>query len=151
MGGDSDSSALTIESGDEGGAPETPRESVVTGTDAGTEYAEDEDAEMRDPSPGKEASLSVQSREDAYQVLLLLMIQLKKRLHGQHAVDHQKQVDLGDGVHQRGGPRRRVARRRGNDDGSRIVIGFLVLCIRFLAILIYLLDVDLPSTLSWIY
>lgn len=50
--GDSDSSALTQESGDEAGAMETPIESVVTGTDAGTEYAEDEDVEMRDPSPG---------------------------------------------------------------------------------------------------
>jgi len=49
--GDSDSSALTQESGDEG-LP-TPRESVVTGTDAGTDYAEDEDVEMRDVSPGK--------------------------------------------------------------------------------------------------
>lgn len=51
--GDSDSSALTQESGDEAGAVETPMESVVTGTDAGTDYAEeDEDIEMRDPSPG---------------------------------------------------------------------------------------------------
>lgn len=53
MGGDSDSSALTQESGDEGGPePETPRESVVTGTatDGGTEYGEDEDTEMREPS-----------------------------------------------------------------------------------------------------
>ena len=50
--GDSDSSALTQESGDEAVAPQTPMESVVTGTDAGTDYAEDEDVEMRDPSPG---------------------------------------------------------------------------------------------------
>lgn len=57
VGGDSDSSALTMESGDEGGEPETPRESVVTGTDAGTEYAEDEDAEMREPSPGEHISV----------------------------------------------------------------------------------------------
>lgn len=56
VGGDSDSSALTMESGDEGGEPETPRESVVTGTDAGTEYAEDEDTEMREPSPGEHSS-----------------------------------------------------------------------------------------------
>ncbi len=48
--GDSDSSALTQESGDEGAVAETPRESVVTGTDGGTEYAEDEDTEMREPS-----------------------------------------------------------------------------------------------------
>jgi len=54
--GDSDSSALTQESGDEAGAVETPIESVVTGTDAGTDYAEDEDVEMRDPSPAHEAS-----------------------------------------------------------------------------------------------
>lgn len=52
MSGDSDSSALTQESGDEAVAPQTPMESVVTGTDAGTDYAEDEDVEMRDPSPG---------------------------------------------------------------------------------------------------
>lgn len=51
VGGDSDSSALTQESGDEGVA-ETPRESVVTGTDAGTEEPEEEDTEMREPSPG---------------------------------------------------------------------------------------------------
>lgn len=51
IGGDSDSSALTQESGDEG-LPATPRESVVTGTDAGTDYAEDEDVEMGEPSPG---------------------------------------------------------------------------------------------------
>ncbi|KAF8964413.1 hypothetical protein BDZ97DRAFT_1919096 [Flammula alnicola] len=56
VGGDSDSSALTLESGDEGGVAETPRGSVVTGTDAGTEYAEDEDVEMREPSPAQEAS-----------------------------------------------------------------------------------------------
>ncbi|KAK2465342.1 hypothetical protein APHAL10511_002696 [Amanita phalloides] len=50
VGGDSDSSALTQESGDEHTA-ETPRGSVVTGTDAGTDYAEEEDVEMREPSP----------------------------------------------------------------------------------------------------
>lgn len=55
VGGDSDSSALTQESGDEGGhVASTPRESVVTGTDAGTDYAEgdDVDVEIHDPSPG---------------------------------------------------------------------------------------------------
>lgn len=58
VGGDSDSSALTQESGDEGAAAAaaaaaagTPRESVVTGTDGGTEF-EDEDTEMKEPSPG---------------------------------------------------------------------------------------------------
>jgi len=56
VGGDSDSSALTQESGDEAVAPETPMESVVTGTDAGTDYAEDEEVEMHDPSPAHEAS-----------------------------------------------------------------------------------------------
>ncbi|KJA21240.1 hypothetical protein HYPSUDRAFT_42385 [Hypholoma sublateritium FD-334 SS-4] len=56
VGGDSDSSALTQESGDEGAVAETPRESVVTGTDGGTEYAEDEDTEMREPSPAREES-----------------------------------------------------------------------------------------------
>ncbi|EAU86071.1 hypothetical protein CC1G_07150 [Coprinopsis cinerea okayama7 len=49
VGGDSDSSALTQESGDEG-LPETPRDSVITGTDGGTEYGDDEDVEMQDAS-----------------------------------------------------------------------------------------------------
>lgn len=52
VGGDSDSSALTQESGDENAAG-TPRESVVTGTDGGTEFGEDEDVEMKEPSPGQ--------------------------------------------------------------------------------------------------
>ncbi|KAF4617708.1 hypothetical protein D9613_006107 [Agrocybe pediades] len=56
VGGESDSSALTQESGDEGGVAETPRESVITGTDAGTEYAEEEDVDMREASPAQEAS-----------------------------------------------------------------------------------------------
>jgi len=55
VGGDSDSSALTQESGDEG-VPLTPRDTPVTGTDAGTDYAEDEDTEMRDASPNPSAS-----------------------------------------------------------------------------------------------
>lgn len=42
--GDSDSSALTQESGDEG-VVITPRDSVLTGTDAGTDYDEDGDQE----------------------------------------------------------------------------------------------------------
>ncbi|TFY70654.1 hypothetical protein EVG20_g2348 [Dentipellis fragilis] len=50
VGGESDSSALTQESGDESVAP-TPRESVVTGTDAGTDYA-DGDEEEAAASPG---------------------------------------------------------------------------------------------------
>jgi len=54
VGGDSDSSALTQDSGDEGVTPFTSRESVATGTDAGTDAAEDEDVEMEespDPAP----------------------------------------------------------------------------------------------------
>ncbi|KAJ7863059.1 hypothetical protein B0H14DRAFT_2739141 [Mycena olivaceomarginata] len=50
VGGDSDSSALTQESGDEGVLPPTPRDSVTI-TEGGTEYGDD-DAEMRDVSPG---------------------------------------------------------------------------------------------------
>lgn len=50
VGGDSDSSALTQESGDEG-APTTPRDSVITGTDGGDD-GEEEDAEMQEASPG---------------------------------------------------------------------------------------------------
>ncbi|KAI0670839.1 hypothetical protein C8Q78DRAFT_1032262 [Trametes maxima] len=49
VGGDSDSSALTQESGDESVAP-TPRDSVATGTDAGTEYAEDEEEPRQSPA-----------------------------------------------------------------------------------------------------
>ncbi|KAI0365739.1 hypothetical protein BV20DRAFT_720008 [Pilatotrama ljubarskyi] len=49
VGGDSDSSALTQESGDESVAP-TPRDSVATGTDAGTEYAEDEEDPRHSPA-----------------------------------------------------------------------------------------------------
>ncbi|KAI0768994.1 hypothetical protein BD413DRAFT_478428 [Trametes elegans] len=48
VGGDSDSSALTQESGDESVAP-TPRDSVATGTDAGTEDAEDEEEPRQSP------------------------------------------------------------------------------------------------------
>ncbi|KAI0632066.1 hypothetical protein C8Q77DRAFT_1158742 [Trametes polyzona] len=49
VGGDSDSSALTQESGDESVAP-TPRDSVATGTDAGTEYAEDDEEPRQSPA-----------------------------------------------------------------------------------------------------
>ncbi|PCH40025.1 hypothetical protein WOLCODRAFT_136615 [Wolfiporia cocos MD-104 SS10] len=48
--GDSDSSALTQESGDESTMP-TPKESYATGTDGGTDYADDEDADGGEPSP----------------------------------------------------------------------------------------------------
>ncbi|KAH0832120.1 hypothetical protein J3R83DRAFT_13029 [Lanmaoa asiatica] len=48
VGGDSDSSALTQESGDE--AAFTPRDSVVTGTDAGTDY--EDEPEVQEVSPG---------------------------------------------------------------------------------------------------
>ncbi|KAJ7095826.1 hypothetical protein B0H15DRAFT_946387 [Mycena belliarum] len=51
IGGDSDSSALTQESGDEGMVPPTPRDSVATITEGGTEYGGDDDTEMRDASP----------------------------------------------------------------------------------------------------
>lgn len=52
VGGDSDSSALTQESGDESISPIPRTGSVATGTDAGTEYAEEEDAEGKGNSPG---------------------------------------------------------------------------------------------------
>ncbi|KAL4069955.1 hypothetical protein V8B97DRAFT_567916 [Scleroderma yunnanense] len=48
--GDSDSSALTQESGDEGAAF-TPRDSVLTGTDAGTDYDEDGEQEITPDQP----------------------------------------------------------------------------------------------------
>ena len=63
VGGDSDSSALTQESGDEGGegegTAETPKESIVTGTDADgrTEDGDEEDIEMREASSGQSFSL----------------------------------------------------------------------------------------------
>ncbi|KAI0071496.1 hypothetical protein K474DRAFT_1606845 [Panus rudis PR-1116 ss-1] len=44
VGGDSDSSALTQESGDESISP--PPHSVATGTDGGTEYAEEEEGDV---------------------------------------------------------------------------------------------------------
>jgi len=48
---ESDSSALTLESGDESVAP-TPKGSVNTGSDAGTDYGEDEDVEVAaSPAP----------------------------------------------------------------------------------------------------
>ncbi|GLB38347.1 putative chromatin modification-related protein EAF7 [Lyophyllum shimeji] len=50
VGGDSDSSALTQESGDEGIVGSQRAGSVVTGTDPGTDQAEEEDIEMREPS-----------------------------------------------------------------------------------------------------
>lgn len=49
---ESDSSALTLESGDESVAAPTPKGSVnTTGTDGATEYGEDEDVEVA-VSPG---------------------------------------------------------------------------------------------------
>ncbi|KAJ7069732.1 hypothetical protein C8F01DRAFT_1113761 [Mycena amicta] len=50
VGGDSDSSALTQESGDELAHSPTPRDSATV-TEGGTEYGGDEDVEMRDASP----------------------------------------------------------------------------------------------------
>jgi len=58
VGGDSDSSALTQESGDEG-TTGTGRGSVMTGTDGGTDYAEDEDVEVHQPSPGMSTFLKI--------------------------------------------------------------------------------------------
>ncbi|KAK7681514.1 hypothetical protein QCA50_015246 [Cerrena zonata] len=58
VGGESDSSALTQESGDESITPPPRMGSVATGTDAGTEYAEDEeqDAETHAKSTRKGTS-----------------------------------------------------------------------------------------------
>lgn len=56
VGGDSDSSALTQESAEDG-AP-TPKDSAFTGTDAGTEV-DDEDIDMQDASPGPSLSYSL--------------------------------------------------------------------------------------------
>ncbi|OJA09641.1 hypothetical protein AZE42_01384 [Rhizopogon vesiculosus] len=51
VGGDSDSSALTQESGDEGAAA-TPRDSIITGTEAGTD-SEEEHPDVQEASPGQ--------------------------------------------------------------------------------------------------
>ncbi|KAF8073721.1 chromatin modification-related protein EAF7-domain-containing protein [Lyophyllum atratum] len=56
IGGDSDSSALTQESGDENGGGSPRAGSVVTATDPGTDHADDEDIEMREPSIAPSAS-----------------------------------------------------------------------------------------------
>lgn len=52
VGGDSDSSALTQESGDEG-ATTTPRDSVMTGTEEASDEGEEDDADPREESAGK--------------------------------------------------------------------------------------------------
>lgn len=66
VGGDSDSSALTQESGDEGAF--TPRESVVTGTDAGTDYEDDPEAQEVSPGLLVERSLSWTDRDDFFSI-----------------------------------------------------------------------------------
>lgn len=108
MGGDSDSSALTQESGDEGGIAETPRESVVTGTDAGTEYAEDEDTEMREPSPGSYFCCSM-----AIFIIFITFIQPARNPRDRHEGDHQREGGE-DAVVRRLEGRQRVGRRRRN-------------------------------------
>ncbi|KAH7885207.1 chromatin modification-related protein EAF7-domain-containing protein [Phlebopus sp. FC_14] len=56
VGGDSDSSALTQESGEEGAAF-TPRDSVITGTDGGTDYEEDTEVQEASPAPGQSKAI----------------------------------------------------------------------------------------------
>ena len=65
VGGDSDSSALTQESGEEVAAF-TPRESVVTGTDAGTDY--EDDTEVQEISPGLWQSFSLGTIVTSFQL-----------------------------------------------------------------------------------
>jgi hypothetical protein len=108
VGGDSDSSALTQESGDEGGVAETPRESVVTGTDAGTEYAEDEDTEMREPSPGSYFCCSM-----AIFIIFITFIQRARNPRDRREDDHQREGGEG-AVERRLAGLQRVARRRRN-------------------------------------
>jgi MRG-binding protein len=57
---ESDSSALTLESGDESVAP-TPKGSVNTGSDGGTDYGEDEDVEVA-ASPAPPSAKPVRGR-----------------------------------------------------------------------------------------
>ncbi|KAH9997986.1 hypothetical protein BJV77DRAFT_1058893 [Russula vinacea] len=57
---ESDSSALTLESGDESVAP-TPKGSANTGTDGGTDYGEDEDVEVA-ASPAPPSAKPVRGR-----------------------------------------------------------------------------------------
>ncbi|KZT09133.1 uncharacterized protein LAESUDRAFT_647517 [Laetiporus sulphureus 93-53] len=76
VGGDSDSSALTQESGDESAVP-TP--SLATGTDVGTDYADDEDMDGRD-SPGELPSLSVRrTHQSIYRPTLSIQASQKRR------------------------------------------------------------------------
>lgn len=106
VGGDSDSSALTQESGDEG-ISGTPRDSVVTGTDAGTDYAE-EDIEMRDPSPGMFLPITV------YYLLTLVQHHLRRQNH--QGIDQKRRRRRGRREQQQ--LRIRLVRRKdGSDDG----------------------------------
>lgn len=119
VGGDSDSSALTQESGDEGAVAETPRESVVTGTDGGTEYAEDEDTEMREPSPGGYPSLSL-----SMFMTLTMCAQLERSLRALHGAGLRRPGE-GGGVDRREVRRRGEPKRRSASPSCNLLYRFL--------------------------
>ena len=78
---DSDSSALTMESGDESVAvAPTPKGSVNTGTDAGTDYGEDEEVEVT-ASPGTSYSIPIdESLVFCFRVLSFFLSFLQRHL-----------------------------------------------------------------------
>ena len=122
--GDSDSSALTQESGDEGAVAETPRESVVTGTDGGTEYAEDEDTEMREPSPGGYLSSSL-----SVFIMLIMYAQLVRSLRALHAAGLRR-PGAEDGVGRREVRRRGELKRKSDNPSCNLLLYHFILHFR---------------------
>ena len=107
---ESDSSALTMESGDESVAvAPTPKGSVNTGTDAGTDYGEDEEVEVT-ASPGKFAPVDDPS-DSCFHVLSFFFLFSLSAIFGE---DSERRSWEG-----REGPRSARAReRRGFDSRS---------------------------------
>lgn len=105
VGGDSDSSALTQESGDE--SPQ--RESIATGTDAATEDGDEEFVEAPGASPG--ASLTIPTTLCSHiSQSLLYLLGVEGRAQG--AQDEEEPVVEGvvDPPQRRGGRRRKRSR-----------------------------------------
>jgi hypothetical protein len=112
VGGDSDSSALTQESGDEAQG-ETPRESVVTGTDGGTEDGEEEDVEMQEAAASSRSSILSCSEIEV------------RTLTSSSQVDRHRQNQLGDVRKGRGARKgqeaaRRHARQQRSENGRTV-------------------------------
>lgn len=104
VGGDSDSSALTQESGDEGNVPNT-RASVVTGTDGETDEEGDEDG-TREESASMCLSVLISSR-----VVMQHFQQQHLRFRGQSRIKLRSELPL-----RRLLRLRRAMRKRGRDD-----------------------------------